>query len=125
MNTEHMLERHEENQAVLAEVARVLPIVQAALEQKVSIAVSDDEKILLYMPAKDLDLHVEINSPIRKGAGLFQITHEKVPQTTKGTGLIFLIDITCIAITRQWRMHSGMRNLHLLLSPFFYSRLQK
>lgn len=71
-----------ENDTVLAEVARVLPLVQAALGHEVGIALTDREKILLYKPAQNLDLHTQPNSPLREGTGLYRIIHEQVPHTT-------------------------------------------
>lgn len=72
----------EEDAHVLQQVAAILPMVQAALNHEVGIAVTDKEKILLYRPANNLDLHTEINSPLRPGTGLYRVIHESLPQVT-------------------------------------------
>lgn len=73
---------NEENQAVLEKVAMVLPMVQAAIGHEVGVALTDREKILLYKPAKDLDLHTQVHSPLREGTGLYRIIHESLPHVT-------------------------------------------
>jgi methyl-accepting chemotaxis protein len=72
----------ERNQPILEQVAGLLPMVQAALNNEVGVAFTDREKILMYRPAKNLDLHTEINSPLRQGTGLYRIIHESLPQIT-------------------------------------------
>lgn len=72
----------DENQIILEKVAQSLPFVQQALDNEVGIVLSDTEKILSYIPAKDLDLHVEVNTPMKVGSGIYRILHEKLPRIT-------------------------------------------
>lgn len=72
----------EEDCAILGQIAVTLPLVQLALNKEVGIALTDREKILLYRPANNLDLHTEIGSPLRPGTGIYRVIHESLSQVT-------------------------------------------
>lgn len=70
---------NEENSLIYEKLLFALPILQDVLEKEVGVSLADQEKILLYKPAKDLDFKTEINSPLKQGTGLYRIIHEKLP----------------------------------------------
>lgn len=69
----------EDNQDILNKVALALPLVQAALNHEMGIALTDREKYLLYTPSVNLDLKNQINAPIQKGTGLYRLFSENLP----------------------------------------------
>lgn len=68
-----------ENEAILANVALMLPAVQQALGNEVGIALTDRTKYLLYLPAKNLDLNNQINDRIKEGTGLYKLFRDNLP----------------------------------------------
>lgn len=71
-----------ENQTVLEQLISVLPFVQTALDNEIGIAVANREKILIYQPAKNLDLNTKPNTPLREGTASYRIVHEGLPRIT-------------------------------------------
>jgi len=69
----------EENKAILDNVATVLPIVHRVLDGAVGVGLIDTEKFLLYRPAKDLDFHTKVNTPLRPGSAVYRLIDEKLP----------------------------------------------
>lgn len=68
---------HDENKAVLETVATALPMFHRAIDGELGVALTDTEKFLLYLPAKDLDFRTQINSPIKEGSGVYRLIREK------------------------------------------------
>jgi len=67
------------DQAILERLIATLPLVHEGLDREVVIVLSDEEKILLYKPAKDLDFKIEVNDKLREGGGVYRVIHEKIP----------------------------------------------
>ncbi len=72
----------EENQDILDRMAWALPIIQRAFDDEVGIALADRESMLLYQPAKDLDLKVTVHGKLQEWMGVYRVIHEKIPQLT-------------------------------------------
>lgn len=71
-----------EDQTILEQMISLLPIIQTALDNEIGIAVADREKILIYQPAKNLDLRTTPNTPLREGTASYRIVHEGLPRIT-------------------------------------------
>lgn len=69
-----------DNQAILDKVAAVLPLVHRAFDGEIGIALADNEKFLLYHPAKDLDFRTKLNTPpFKEGSAVDILIRKKLP----------------------------------------------
>ncbi len=55
---------------------QVLPLIHVLFNQEVGVTLTDREKILLYMPAKKLDLQCPAGSELKVGTGIYRAIHE-------------------------------------------------
>ncbi|MDF2572996.1 MAG: yfmS 9, partial [Sporomusa sp.] len=67
---------NEENEIIFEKLKYSLPLVQAVLNYEVGVALVDREKVLMYLPAKDLDLRVAVNKKLGEGTGLYKVIYE-------------------------------------------------
>jgi methyl-accepting chemotaxis protein len=58
----------------------VLKVIHAAIGGEMGVAVSDREKFLFYLPAKDLDFKIEPSQPLKPGTGAYRVVHEGIDQ---------------------------------------------
>ena len=65
-----------EDQAILDNVGKLLPVIHQAFGGEVGAAVSDREKFLRYCPANDLDFKIEVNQPLKQGSGAYRVIYE-------------------------------------------------
>ena len=75
-----------ENTSILAQALAMLPVVHAAFDGAVGVAVADTEKILKYLPAKNLDFRTPLNSPIAEGSGLERLLRQNLTRLTARIG---------------------------------------
>lgn len=69
----------QENQDVFEKIKFTMPLVQKILNYEIGVALTDREKVLMYIPAKDHDLKVEVNRKLREGTGLYKVIYEDIP----------------------------------------------
>jgi len=55
----------------------VLPLIHFLFNKEVGVTLTDREKILLYMPAKNLDLKCPAGSELIEGTGIYRAIHEE------------------------------------------------
>lgn len=67
---------------ILEKFTVALPVFHAALDQEVGIQLTDTEKVLLYIPAKDLNFHTKVNATIKEGSGVQKLLREKLSHLT-------------------------------------------
>ncbi|WP_371373770.1 methyl-accepting chemotaxis protein [Sporomusa aerivorans] len=72
----------EGNQNTLEKVITVLPIIQGVFDHEIGVCMSDMHNVLLYSPAKDLDFHTKINSPLKPGSAIYRLIKERLPYLT-------------------------------------------
>ncbi|HWR05965.1 methyl-accepting chemotaxis protein [Sporomusa sp.] len=72
----------EENQNILEKVIAVLPILQRVFDHEIGVCLSDMHDILMYSPAKDLNFHTKINSPLKPGSAIYRLVNERLPYLT-------------------------------------------
>lgn len=70
---------NQEDQDIFDKIKFTMPLVQKILNQEIGVALTDKEKVLMYIPAKDLDLKVEVNRTLREGTGLYKVIYENIP----------------------------------------------
>jgi hypothetical protein len=85
---------NEENEIIFEKLKYSLPLVQAVLNYEVGVALVDREKVLMYLPAKDLDLRVAVNKKLGEGTGLYKVIYEDTPylvtRLTHSTGAKYI-----------------------------------
>jgi len=54
----------------------VLPLIHFLFNKEVGVTLTDREKILLYLPAKNLDLQCPAGSELKAGTGIYRAVHE-------------------------------------------------
>ncbi|MBU2703725.1 methyl-accepting chemotaxis protein [Sporomusaceae bacterium BoRhaA] len=69
----------QENQDIFEKIKFTMPLVQKILNHEIGVALTDREKVLMYIPAKDHDLKVEVNRKLREGTGLYKVIYEDIP----------------------------------------------
>lgn len=69
----------EKDQVMLETLALFLPVLQRAYENEVGVGLTDKEKFLLYLPAKNLDFRTKVNDPYNPGTGIYKVIHDKLP----------------------------------------------
>jgi methyl-accepting chemotaxis protein len=68
---------HDNDDTILEKVAAALPIVYKALAGEAGIGLTTLNRFLLYQPAKDLDLKIEVGQIIKEGSGVHRFFQEK------------------------------------------------
>ena len=63
----------------LEQYINVLPVIKKVFPYDVGISVCDCEKLILFLPADNLDIKVEVGSPIKEGTGLWRALNERRP----------------------------------------------
>lgn len=117
----------EENQAILDKLLFSLPVLQTVMDYEIGVCLTDGEKILLYKPAKNLDLKVPIGSKIDAGSGVYKIIHERkgrisvrVDKAVRGIPYIATAGavynqqheiIGVISLTQTVEMQENMKNM--------------
>lgn len=75
-----------ENDHILEQASVALPVVHRVFNGEVGVAVADADKILKYLPAKNLDFRTPVNSPIAEGSGLQRLIRQGLPHLTARIG---------------------------------------
>lgn len=68
------------DELIREDLIQALQVFHRIMDQEIGIGLSDTEKFLFYVPAKDLDLHAKVNQPLTPGTGIYRVIHEKLPQ---------------------------------------------
>ena len=63
----------------LEQYINVLPVIKKVFPYDVGISVCDCEKLILFLPANNLSIKVEVGSPIKEGTGLWRALNERRP----------------------------------------------
>jgi hypothetical protein len=77
---------------------RVLPDVHRVLGGEVGVTLTDREKILVYMPAKELDLKAYTGTELKPGSGIYKAVHENRPVSVRVDKKLYGVPYLAMAV---------------------------
>ncbi len=88
----------EQNEDLYSCYKRVLPNVHRALGGEVGVTLTDREKILVYIPAKELDLKAYPGTELKPGSGIYKAVHENQQVTVRVDKKLYGIPYLAMAV---------------------------
>ena len=63
---------HDESDILIEAFLKAMPYLNSLLVNDVGVSITDREKYLLYIPGKQLDLKVQVGSPVKEGSTVWR-----------------------------------------------------